>query len=381
MADRRLRVLVVSLGRRGGINDYGWLMSRALALTCDVAAITSTGADNRERWATLSGLHLEVPTFSSVLGLLASFLASPRFARIVRFARSFAPDVIYYPGGHAYKPLLDLLLPRSARVVLTVHDPELHAGEDSLLHRLLDASNRLRVDGYVLLNEAQRGEFVARLKLDPTRVAVLPHGAFDHLGAARAPLAEVKGLEQAAPLAGNYALFVGRIERYKGLELLLRAYRDIEREVQFPLVIAGSGEFSSQEMELLDGLKGRPIVVLNRWLSDTEVASLVSAARFVVLPYTSATQSGVIPLASALGVPSIATDTGGLAEQVMHGETGFLFAAGDRKALAAQLEQAFAMDDAVYARMCKSATSFAEENWSWDVLAGRLISFFDSLIR
>jgi len=379
MAHERLRVLVVSLGRRGGINDYGWLMTRALSQRCDVAAITSTGAENRERWTTLEAPHLEVPTFSSIVGLLASFLAIPRFVRVARFARAFAPDIIYYPGGHAYKPLLDLLLPRNARVVLTVHDPELHSGEDSFLHRVLDASNRLRVHGYVLLNESQRGDFVARHGLEPTRVTVIPHGVFDNFSAESLPLAEVEGLEAVVPLAGRYALFVGRIARYKGVDVLLEAYRSLPDDAVFPLVIAGSGDLSDREHELLRLLDDRPVVVLNRWLSDTEVASLVSAARFVVLPYTSATQSGVIPLASAFGTPAIASDTGGIAEQVRPGETGLGFPAGDSDALARALQQAFCMDADSYARMSAACRLYAEENWGWDTLAGSLLDFVGTL--
>ena len=99
-----------------------------------------------------------------------------------------------------------------------------------------------------------------------------------------------------------------------------------------PLVIAGSGEFSPAEKELLDSIARRSDVhVVNRWLSDAEISSLVAAARFVVLPYNSATQSGVIPLASAFGTPAIASDTGGLAEQVVDGETGHAVLGGRRR--------------------------------------------------
>ncbi|PKQ36684.1 MAG: hypothetical protein CVT59_11555 [Actinobacteria bacterium HGW-Actinobacteria-1] len=379
-APRRMRVLVVSLGRRGGVNEYGWLMSRALADRFDIATITSAGAEGRERWATLEGPHLEVPTFSSVATLVGSFFVWARFARIRRFARSFGPDIVYYPGGHAWKPVLDLILPRNAKVVLTVHDPELHEGETSLAHRLLDKSNQLKVQGFVLLNEAQRAGFIARCGVDAAHVAVIPHGIFEDLKGREAPLLDVEGLHDVAPYSGAYALFIGRIERYKGIELLLSAYTRIASEAAFPLVLAGSGEFSAQETVLLRSLADRRIVVINRWLSDAEVAALVAAARFVVLPYTSGTQSGVIPLASTFGVPSIASDVGGITEQVIDGETGFLFAAGDSLRLTAVLNRAFAMNDSEYAVMSEQCARHAEEEWRWDALATRLGEFFKSLV-
>lgn len=376
-ASRRLRVLVVSLGRRGGINDYGWHMAKALSSRCDVATVTSADADNRERWSTLGTPFLEVPTFSDVKSLLLSFLRFDRFARIRRFAREFAPDVIYYPGGHAWKPMLDLVLPRSAKVVLTVHDPELHPGEDTIAHRILDASNRLRVDGYVLLNSFQKDGFVRRVGLPAEKVAVLPHGVFDDLVDARRPLDEIPGLEAVSGLGADYALFVGRIQRYKGIDILLEAYASLSADTALPLVIAGEGEFSAEESALLSGLSARQVVVVNRWLSDTELASLVASARFVVLPYTTATQSGVIPLASSFGIPSIASDAGGIAEQVVDGESGLLFPSGDALTLAAVLERAFAMDDASYALVAEGARRYAATHWSWDAIAEGLVAFLD----
>jgi glycosyltransferase involved in cell wall biosynthesis len=317
----RARVLVVSLGRFGGVTEYGWLMGKALAEQADIAVVYSSSAENRDKWRKLDVPRLEIDTFSGIAGMLLSMLSVRRFARIRRFAREFGPDVIYYPGGHAWKPLLDLVLPRTARTVLTVHDPDLHPGEDSLLHRLFDAANRVRVHGYVLLNRSQSAAFIERLGLDSGRVAVIPHGVFEDFPAEFPALSDVDDLAPIAPHVGDYLLFIGRIRQYKGIDALLAAYRDgVADEV--PLVIAGSGEFSAEERALLEELCDRPVFVVNRWLEPEDVSALVSGARFVVLPYTSATQSGVIPLASAFGVPAMASNTGGIAEQISTARPG-----------------------------------------------------------
>jgi glycosyltransferase involved in cell wall biosynthesis len=99
----------------------------------------------------------------------------------------------------------------------------------------------------------------------------------------------------------------------------------------------------------------------------------------VVLPYLSATQSGVIPLASAYATPAIASNTSGLAEQVVDGETGLLFTAGDPEALASTLVRAFSLDEAGYRALAASAQEFAQSNWSWSVLAERLVGFIVTL--
>ena len=78
----RLRILVVSLGRRGGVTEYGWLMGRALAGDAEIAVIHSAFADNREKWSALNRPRLEVRTFTGYGSMLLSFLAFTRFARI-----------------------------------------------------------------------------------------------------------------------------------------------------------------------------------------------------------------------------------------------------------------------------------------------------------
>jgi glycosyltransferase involved in cell wall biosynthesis len=381
-ADRRkLRVLVISLGRLGGVTKYGYLMSHALEEFCDVAAVTSTTADNREAWASFAGPHLEVDTFSSVLTMFASFFAFRRFMRIARFAREFEPDVIYYPGGHAYKPLLDLILATSAPVVLTVHDPELHVGENNLAQRLFAWANQRGCDGYVLLNRAQAGEFIKRQHLDAERVAVIPLGIFDdHVGDTVA-LGDIPGAEQLVTQAGNYLLFIGRIERYKGVGTLLDAYALLDPGKRIALAIAGAGAMDDHEKRLLDALAKDSVVTINRWLTETEVATLVTESRFVVVPYVHATQSAVIPLAYAHGTPVVASDAGGLPEQVVEGETGLSFHANDAASLARALSRALSLGDSERDAWGSKARDYAEANWSWEGVAGQLAEFLGSVRR
>lgn len=367
-----LRVLVVNLGRFGGVTEYGWSMARALSRRCEIAVMYSSAAENRHKWSELDVPLLEVETFSSVPGMLAAMLSPARFTQLRRFARAFDPDVIYYPGGHAFKPVLDVVLPRRAKIVLTVHDPQLHHGEDSLSDRLLTEVNRLRVDGYVLLNEIQRAEYIARHDLDPARVLTIPLGIFEDL-ALPGPAPD--------PTSREGLLFVGRIRPYKGLGVLLDAYRTAAIDPATPLVIAGQGQLSAEETVSLEQLQaeGRPVSFINRWLEPDEIPPLVAAARFVVLPYTSATQSGIVPFASALGVPAIAAAAGGITEQVIDGTTGLLFAPGDAEALASVLARALALDAGAYAAMSEACERHAKEHWDWDLLSGKLLEFIEGL--
>lgn len=124
---------------------------------------------------------------------------------------------------------------------------------------------------------------------------------------------------------------------YKGLDLLLAAWRDIQqRQPQAELMIAGAGDLTpyAQQFASLTG-----IICTNRWIDDAEIPRFFAAADAVVLPYREASQSGVTCQAYAAGLPIVATPVGGLVEQVIDGQTGILATDGSAGALAAALHR------------------------------------------
>ena len=128
----------------------------------------------------------------------------------------------------------------------------------------------------------------------------------------------------------NYFLFVGRIRDYKGILDLIEAFERRKRDSN--LVIAGEGNFRKRNRE--------NIIVINRWLSDSEIEYLINAARVVVFPYRDASQSGIIPLCISLGAPMIVSDAGALAEQARYGRLIGVFRVGDIESLADLLTKA-----------------------------------------
>ena len=128
-------------------------------------------------------------------------------------------------------------------------------------------------------------------------------------------------------------LFFGRIEAYKGLHVLAESYRLLTQNYSnVSLTIAGCGDFTDYN----DKFQELPNnTIINRYINEEEIESLFDTGNtVVVLPYIDATQSGVIPIAFDFGVPVIASNTGGLAEQLFDGEYGLLFEAGNSQALA-----------------------------------------------
>jgi glycosyltransferase involved in cell wall biosynthesis len=375
-----MRILSISLGRRGGFPLYGLEMTRALARRASVSALVSSGADNIAAWRESGFDMMEVHTYGGALTGVLSFFNFPKFLRLKKFMASRCPDVIYYPGGHYWKPVLDLIAPRRVPIVMTVHDPVVHPGERTLVQRAMSAIDVRRPDACVLLNESQRAGFMKSSGLPDGRVAVIPLGVFSSYVKFASRLGDFPSFSSLAPLEGKYFLFLGRIAKYQGIETLLSAWRDVAGQTGRALVIAGGGDFSPSERALIANFPPDKLKVLNRWLSDAEMATLTKHAYMTVLPYEGASQSGVIAASAAFGVPSVASDSGGLPDQIADGETGLLFPAGDRAALGRALTRASGMSPDDYGAMREKSRKRAYDEWDWNALAGKLIGFLENIL-
>ena len=118
----------------------------------------------------------------------------------------------------------------------------------------------------------------------------------------------------------------GVIRKYKGLDILLNAIPRLKSELEdFTVLVAGECyEDLDMYKQLIRSLNISDIVDLRaEFIPDNEVHLYFSAADVVVLPYRSATQSGVVPIAFNFDRPVIVTDVGGLPEIVPDGEVGF----------------------------------------------------------
>ena len=154
----------------------------------------------------------------------------------------------------------------------------------------------------------------------------------------------------------------GRIEKYKGLLVLSKAFGELQK--QYPdiqLTIAGSGDFSEYKEEYA-ALNN--VTIMNKYITDDEIAYLFSKPNtVVVLPYLDATQSGVVGMAYNYGTPIIVSDTGGMKEQLFDGEVGVYVAPGDVDDLQKKMEQ-FITDSKIFEKQ-KLLMQESKEKMSW----------------
>ena len=122
-------------------------------------------------------------------------------------------------------------------------------------------------------------------------------------------------------------LFFGYVRKYKGLDILIEAMPDILRF--FPeakLLIVGEfyddpKDYTNRVMSL--GIKDK-VTIVNKFVPNEDVGSYYIASDLVVLPYRSATQSGILNVAYGFLKPVLATRVGGLSEFMLEDKTGIL---------------------------------------------------------
>jgi D-inositol-3-phosphate glycosyltransferase len=133
-------------------------------------------------------------------------------------------------------------------------------------------------------------------------------------------------------------LYFGLIRGYKGLQVLIEAFPAISQEFSNDIRLVIAGEFYDHPEPYLDLIKKLDITdnitIHNRFIPNEEVGRYFSAVDAVVLPYLTASQSGVVQAAFGFEKPVISTKVGGLPEAVSEGITGVLCDPNDPESLA-----------------------------------------------
>jgi glycosyltransferase involved in cell wall biosynthesis len=193
-------------------------------------------------------------------------------------------------------------------------------------------------DFFIVQSDAVERELTA---FWPTAVyRKVPHPVYSIFGPA-VPRADAR--RQLGLAYDRIILFFGYIRKYKGLHTLLDAMATLDPSLGVHLVIAGEfydgAESYRRQIERL-GI-GNAVTLRGDYLPNDEVARYVSASDAVILPYLSATQSGIAQVAYNFDIPVIATGVGGLAEVVRDGVTGLIVPPADPHALGNAISRFF----------------------------------------
>ncbi len=359
---------------RGGIAQYLGLLGEALTARADVRAVSFTRQYPGFLFPGRSQRDADAPPPRFPVVPLLDSIGPLSWRRAARHLEAFAPGLVVLKWwlpffGPAFAASVRPLRRRGTRVALVCDNLVPHEGRpgDRLFTRMMLRQS----DGYLVMSESVERD-LDRLKPGAPRRRVLHplYAQFDRGRYSRARARAKLGLD------GEVAVFFGYIRRYKGLDTLLEAWPRVRERRPATLVVAGEFYDDAAPYRALAAKAGDSVRLLDRYLPDDEVEALFKAADVAVLPYRSATQSGVTHVAYALGVPVITTDVGGLSETVRPGETGLVVPPEDPAALAEAIVRFF---ERGMGPPLRAGVEALRQAHSWEALADRVIDLGDEL--
>ncbi len=199
------------------------------------------------------------------------------------------------------------------KIVISAHDIIGH--ESRLLNKIFNRIMFALGDAFIVHSEKNKNVLL-HFGVPENKITTVPYGVYKNYNPE-----DITGKQARAALGlkDEFAfLFFGNIRRYKGLDILLRAFSQIKGNTK--LVIAGKNWHKFDEYEqLIDELRIRDRVALHlRYITASEIKYFFESADVVVLPYVDFNaQSGVANMALSFGKPLIVTDVGGLSDLVL----------------------------------------------------------------
>jgi glycosyltransferase involved in cell wall biosynthesis len=351
--DGRLRVLLVCDWFLRYVAPYAIALRGhgvEVALLCRDHALEFEGSVEERDEVFDSLRRAGVKTFV-MPGRVMSGRTIPEGLRVARAARHWSPSVVHAQSEIHDPRLLTAVV--GYPMALTIHDPEPHWGgrRRPLRVRLLEWAWRTQAQLLI----AHGDTLAASLDRAARPVAVVHHGST--VDPAPLPVPETPSV-----------LLFGRLERYKGLTVLLEAMERVwavRPEVR--LIVAGKGTDAA-------AVPADPRVeaILN-YIPEAQICGLFLRGSLAVLPYVDASQSGVGLHAVGHGVPVVVTSVGALPELTL--DDSYVVPPGDPRALAnALLEH---LDDGPAVR--QAVLEHARRRFSWDAVAEEAIAVLSDL--
>ena len=290
--------------------------------------------------------------------------------QLIQRIDEFKPDVVHFQQGHLWFNFALATLRKRYPLVITVHDPRHHAGDKvskKTPQWVMDYGFR-KAHHAIVHGKALASQVHSLFSIPESNIHFVPHLAMGS--------AFESSVRDEDP---HSVLFFGRIYDYKGLDYLIKAQPLVNARVpDATFVIGGRGDDFDRYRDLMQD--PNRFVVHNRWISDEERGDMFQQAAVVVLPYTEATQSGVVPVAYNYSKPVIATDVGALSECVHDGVTGMLVPPRDVEALADAIVNILT-DDSLRLRMGTAARDKLDRELAPKVVAAQTATVYEQAIH
>lgn len=294
----------------------------------------------------------------------------------IRRLRSLKPDIVLVSYWTGLLAPLCFVLRRLTGIKMVVLLHNLSSHESFFFEPLMQRLLKVSADGFLTLSGTVSKEVSVAMPRIPLLSLFHPvYEPEEKLPSMLEARRELK-LNPHSPVL----LFFGYVRRYKGLDTMLRAMPSIlQREPALKLVIAGYFYENQGSYRRLIGQLGigENVDIYPGYVSEERSALFFAAADAVVLPYRSATQSGVVHLAYGYGLPVIVTPVGALPEMVRSGQTGWVAGDSSSEGFASAVKE-FLDNRQKLVSMRQAIEAFRRE-CSWEAFVASTGSFFEAI--
>ena len=316
------------------------------------------------------------------------------YARLIRYIAIGKPKILHILWNSKFEYFDRTLLMmfcklRGKKIALTAHNVNKakRDSNDSLLNRVTLKIQYSFADHIFVHTEKMRSELIEDFGVRAEATTKIPFGiniAVPNTDLTPAAAKKMLGIE----ITKKTILFFGRIVPYKGLEYLITALQKIPSgQANYCLVIAGEPmpgykEYMNMILRMInEGGNRDQIIQKLEFITDEASELYFKAADVLVLPYKDIFQSGVLFLGYSFGLPAIAADVGSFKEDIVPGETGFLYSPADSTSLADTIEEFFSSD--MYKNLDRHRLAIrkhADERHSWNTVGELTHGVYKGLI-
>lgn len=374
MKSRKIVLIGPVYPYKGGIAHYTSLLYRALSQKYDVEMISYKMQYPRFLFRReQKDYRNDVFRIEDAQFLLHT--ADPfNIIRTASKIRRMHPDLVIIQWWHPYFApcyrILEAALGRKIRKMFICHNvfPHERFPFDRALTKLV-----LNKADYFLLHSERDVDDLLAIRPD-AQYRLNPHPTYNAFRIRNLTKSQARE-ELLLPVDEKVLLFLGFVREYKGLKHLIKAMPEVKRRLgNVRLIVAGAfgSDRVSYRRMIDDNGANDCIEVVDRYIADNEVEKYFAACDIAVLPYESATQSGIVQIAFGFGKPVIVTNVGGLPDVVADGQTGYIVERGDPGQLADAIVRFYEND---MAERFEAQVRREADRFSWDRLVEKIDEF------
>jgi len=388
----------ISIALLTGGGDKPYALGLARALTAQAILVDFIGSDDlrvlellndpRVRFLNLRGDQRSEVSLAAKMTRVGNY-----YWRLICYAAAAKPTVFHILWNNKvefFDRTLLMLYYRllGKKIIFTAHN--VNAGKrdsnDSWMNRL-SLKIQYHLSHHIFVHsEGMKAELTSQFNIAAGKVSAIPFGINNTVP--NTAMSTVAAKQQlGVSRSDKTILFFGHIAPYKGLEYLISAFTEIlKRDGSYRLIIVGAPKrcadyWNQIALTIVRSRIGDRVIQKIEYIPDEETELYFKAADVLILPYRYVFQSGVLFLGYSFGLPAIASDVGTLKEEIIEGQTGFVFKPQDISDMIRKIDTYF---DSELFRNLESRRAqikqYANERYSWSKVAAITRAVYSRLL-